>query len=65
MSPNRKPTTAEARQELDAILSALDERAPGISASEKSEQTEPEAAAGTEPQTEGQAPADTEPKAEP
>jgi hypothetical protein len=65
MSPNRKPTTAEARQELDAILSALDERAPGVAASEKSEQTEPETAAGTDPQAEGQAPADAEPKAEP
>ena len=50
MSPSRKPTTAEARQELDAILSALDERAPGVAAGvETADKTEGEAAADPEP----------------
>jgi len=57
MSPNRKPTTAEARQELDAILSALDERAPAAVTAD--------VATGTVEATEGAAATDTEPKAEP
>jgi hypothetical protein len=78
MSPNRKPTTAEARQELDAILSALDERAPaaaGAAASETVEETEGAATAApveVTPETGGAAEmpevaaeADTEPKAGP
>jgi len=79
MSPNRKPTTAEARQELDAILSALDERAPaaaGAVLSETVEETEGAATAapveaapaeigGAAETPEVAAEADTEPKAEP
>jgi hypothetical protein len=54
MSPNRKPTTAEARQELDRILAAIDEHAPGVATAsdvvpEAGEQAEGEAAADTEP----------------
>jgi hypothetical protein len=55
MSPNRKPTTAEARQELDRVLAALENTPAVVGGSE----TAPAATAEG-----GEAPA-TEPKATP
>ena len=55
MSPNRKPTTAEARQELDRILEALDNPSPDESTR----------ASDTQEPVEGGAAPDSEPKAEP
>jgi len=64
MSPNRKPTTAEARQELDRILTALDEHAPDASAAASDPTPEaPETA--EEPEGPATTSADAEPKAEP
>jgi hypothetical protein len=55
MSPNRKPTTAEARQELDRILTALDDHTTTDAATDVVSETV---------ETPGEA-ADTEPKAGP
>ena len=64
MSPTRKPTTAEARQELDRILTALDEQAPDVAAVPSG--VAPETAeAPEEPVGTDAAAAGTEPKAEP
>jgi hypothetical protein len=56
MSPNRKPTTAEARQELDRILEELDNPAAG---------DEPAQSIETQQPAEGGAAPDSEPKATP
>jgi hypothetical protein len=64
MSPTRKPTTAEARQELDRILTALDGHAPDASAAVSDPTPEtPETA--EEPEEPATTSADAEPKAEP
>jgi hypothetical protein len=65
MSPTRKPTTAEARQELDRILTALDEHAPDASAAAAEVTLETAETAETPAEPVAEAAADTEPKAEP
>jgi hypothetical protein len=61
MSPNRKPTTAEARQELDRILAALDEHAPDAPAAD----VVPETVETPQEPVGAVAAADVEPKVEP
>ena len=61
MSPNRKPTTAEARQELDQILEAIGSPAAGSDEPAQASDTQPE----TQQPTEGGAAPDSEPKATP
>jgi hypothetical protein len=49
MSPSRKPTTAEARQELDRVLAAIEKTVPGASATPPAETTGGGEASATEP----------------